>query len=300
MHRTEVIKNALIAEGAAIVGVARAVNLPVVEDMISESAASGLFVEMDWLGLSAHKRTHPMEEFPGAKSIICSAWTYSQKKINKHFARYALHIDYHGFIQNKLRKVWDKLGFGDNHVKYYVDSGPLAEKAYASLAGIGWIGKNSLIINENVGSFFCIGFILTDMEFVPDKPSKDMCGECSKCIDACPTKAIVAPGMIDCRRCISYLTTEHKGELPANLRTSIDGQVFGCDICQEVCPFNKRTEIKNVIPEKNVGKIDLQMLMSLSDDQFKNLFNGTPVERVGKKRLIRNVSVAMDNLKNVE
>lgn len=295
MNNASKIKAALESEGAATVGIAKAENLPETEHQFNEEMSAGFFAEMKWLSDSLHIRTHPSEHLSGAKSIICSAWPYSQEKKSKYFARYSLHEDYHKFILKKLKSAWLSADYGHEEVRYFVDSKPIAEKVYAAKSGVGWVGKNSLVINPDIGSFFCLGLILTKIEFEADNEIENLCGDCTLCIDACPTEAIKNGGVIDCNKCISYLTTEHKADVPRELRHKIGQNIFGCDICQDVCPYNERNTINNVIPVKNINIGSLNELQNIGENEFIKLFKGTPVFRLGRKRFIRNVTIALEN-----
>lgn len=287
------------AEGAVVVGVTAASPLPEVEKVICERDVGGRFAGMKWLGSTAHKRADPADHLPGAKSIICTAWPYSGKKQDEHFARYALHADYHKFILEKLKSVWREAGHKEENARFFVDSKPIAEKAYAARAKLGWIGKNGLLINSEIGSFFCLGLIITDSEFIlslsKDEQKAGSCGDCRRCIDACPTGAIVSEGEIDCNRCISYLTTEHKGDIPHEIRQKMGGLVFGCDICQEACPYNDGVKSASSMPVKNIGEMSLSQWAAISEEEFCTIFDGTPIVRLGIKRFIRNVTIAIDN-----
>jgi epoxyqueuosine reductase len=294
MSKTWRLKEALLSKGAAVVGITPAVALPQLRDDILSKEAKGWFGEMHWLARSAGKRTDPSRHLEGAKTVICSAWPYSRHN-NRYFARYSLHVDYHDYISERLVEAWRGCGFDGSRARFFIDSKPLAEKAYAARAGIGWIGKNSLIINREIGSFFCLGLIVTDIGLETDRPHEDLCGNCTRCIDSCPTKAIIAPGVIDSKRCISYLTTEHKGEIPADIKPQMGCKIFGCDTCQEVCPYNQEVDHPGAIPKKEFGMASLDRLMSLSQTEFRQKFEGTPIYRIGKERFIRNVTIARSN-----
>lgn len=298
------IKEVLMRAGAAIVGIAPAIDLPETEEFIRKRYSEGDLAGMSWLGKTARERTHPSTLLSGARVIISTAWQYSPERRSKHFARYALSIDYHDFIMERLTAVW-KTAFPDTPAVLSVDAGHIAEKPYSELAGLGWIGKNSILINPKIGSFFCIGVIITTLDIETDLPHKKMCGDCRRCIDACPTGAIHEDGWVDCRRCISYLTIEEKGDIPEGIRPLMGGAVFGCDICQEVCPYNVldtcfRRDDNNVaaplIPSKDIEVGYIGELMCMDGEEFRNKFFGTPVFRVGRHRLIRNVAIALNNL----
>jgi len=295
------IKDALISEGAALVGVIPAERLDKVKEGIIKQGNKGNLAGMKWLGRSAEKRSDPFKHLKDAKTIICSAWPYSSEKMSPYFSRYCQHKDYHEFIKEKMQNAWQSLGLNEADALFFVDSGAISEKHFAERAGLGFIGKNSLLINKDIGSYFCLGAILTNTDPVSGLvPIRDrLCGNCSLCINACPTKAIVSPGVIDCNRCISYLTIEHKGEIPEDIKPLMGTNIFGCDICQEACPYNKKVDVKPVIPKRDFGinnPDDLKALLNLDQNGFERLFKGTPIFRLGLDRLKRNVRIAINNL----
>ncbi len=183
----------------------------------------------------------------------------------------------------------------------YVDTGPLVERIYAKYAGVGWIGKNTCIINQKVGSWLFLGVILTSLEIPPSLPAPDRCGTCTRCIDACPTDAIVAPYQIDSKRCISYLTIEKRGAIPENLREGMGRHVFGCDICQDVCPWNRKAPITTAAefqPREGFVNPALDWLAEISVDKFREKFRGSPIRRTKRSGLRRNAAIAMGNSKD--
>jgi epoxyqueuosine reductase len=180
----------------------------------------------------------------------------------------------------------------------YVDTGPLVERVYAKYAGIGWMGKNTCIINQQVGSWLFLGVLLTSLELAPDLPAPDRCGSCTRCIEACPTDAIMAPYQLDATRCISYLTIEKRGEIPEELRTGIGQHVFGCDICQDVCPWNRKapaSALSEFQPRTELLNPALEWLATISDEDFRWQFRGSAVRRAKRSGLRRNAVVAMGN-----
>jgi len=190
------------------------------------------------------------------------------------------------------------LGTGNLHFRSYVDTGPLIERVYAKYAGIGWIGKNTCIINQQLGSWLFLGVILTSLELAADLPAPDRCGTCTRCIAACPTQAIVAPGELDARLCISYLTIEKRGEIPDNLRSGMGRHVFGCDICQDVCPWNRKAPVTSAAEfEAREGLINpaLDWLAEMQQEEFRTVFRGSPIRRAKLSGLRRNAVIAMGN-----
>ncbi len=180
----------------------------------------------------------------------------------------------------------------------YVDTGPVIERIFAKYAGIGWIGKNTCVLNERLGSWLFLGVMLTSLELAPDLPPADRCGSCTRCLDACPTNAFPAPYQLDATKCISYLTIELRGSIPEELRPGIGRQVFGCDICQDVCPWNRQAPASSTAefqPREKLVNPDLQWLAQLSQEEFREIFRGSPVKRARFSGLRRNVAIAMAN-----
>ena len=233
-------------------------------------------------------------------------------------SRYAWgHEDYHDAVLRRLRQMETKLfelashnNDNDNNVvlqlRSYVDTGPLIERVYAKYAGIGWIAKNTCVINQQLGSWLFLGVILTSIDLAEhnalfDLPAPDRCGTCTRCIAACPTQAIVAPGELDARLCISYLTIEKRGEIPEELRAPMGRHIFGCDICQDVCPWNRKAPVTSAAefePRKELVNPPLEWLAAMSPDEFATKFRGSPVKRAKRSGLRRNAIIAMGNSGN--
>jgi epoxyqueuosine reductase len=230
-------------------------------------------------------------------------------------SRYAWgHEDYHDSVLRRLRQLEDELPrliasdskdatFAPPQFRSYVDTGPLIERVYAKYAGVGWLGKNTCIINQQLGSWLFLGVILTSLEFtedeqLPNLPAPDRCGTCTRCIVACPTQAITAPGVLDARLCISYLTIEKRGEIPLGLRSGIGRHVFGCDICQDVCPWNRKAPVTSApefTPREGLVNPALDWLAEMQQDEFRSVFRGSPVRRSKLSGLRRNAVIAMGN-----
>ncbi|HWH76228.1 MAG TPA: tRNA epoxyqueuosine(34) reductase QueG, partial [Candidatus Binatus sp.] len=219
-------------------------------------------------------------------------------------SRYAWGDDYHDLIKNKLTALLDRITeFTDSPVqgKGFVDSGPVLERDFAGVAGLGWIGKNTHLISPTKGSWFFLGELFVDLALAYDRPMRDRCGKCELCLKACPTNAFVGPYVLDARRCISYLTIELKGWMPRHLRPLVGDHIFGCDICQEVCPYNvkARATIEAVFgPRPGLYAPQLIPLLSLTEEQFRLRFRGSPILRAKRRGFLRNVAVALGNLKN--
>jgi len=242
-------------------------------------------------------RADPRNLLPSARSIICVGKLYKTPEPPGGpagpISRYAWGEDYHLVMRRGLERLVAMLGNGEH--KICIDTAPLLERSYAREAGLGWIGKNTCLINEPQGSWFFLGAIVTSLEFAADSPPPDRCGTCTRCIDACPTQAIVPEGdgwTVDSRRCISYLTIELRGPIPNEHRQGVGEHVFGCDICQEVCPWNSRAPETD---EEAFQPRPLPDLATLSAEQFKRTFADSPVLRAKYSGFLRNLAVAMGN-----
>ena len=264
----------------------------------------------------ALKRSSLMRVAPWARSVVVCAANYNtaqpystatNDRSRGWIARYAWsREDYHDAVLRKLRAVEAELrsayesdGNGRELVtRCYVDTGPVAERIYAKYAGIGWSGKNTCLINQKMGSWLFLGVILTSLELPPDTPAPDRCGSCSRCIDACPTQAIVAPHELDANLCISYLTIEKRGSIPEPLRERLGRHVFGCDICQDVCPWNRKAPVTSAAeyqPREGLVNPALEWLAEMDEAQFREVFRGSPIRRAKRQGLRRNAALAMGN-----
>lgn len=256
--------------------------------------------EMSFLEDHFDKRVDPTKLIPGAKSVVSLLFNYyPEEKIesedNYKIARYAYGKDYHNFIRKKLRKLLRDLSgvVGDFNGRVFVDSAPVLERDWAKRSGLGWVGKNTLLINKQKGSYFLLAELILDIEFEYDHPVTDHCGTCTRCIDACPTDAIPETGYIlDASKCISYLTIELKDKIPESFKSGMNDWIFGCDICQEVCPWNRFA--KPHAEDKLKPKPQLQEMRKsdweeITQEVFDQLFPGTPFKRVELDRLKRNI-----------
>lgn len=263
--------------------------------------------EMSYMERGEEKRCDPQKVLCGAHSIIALAMNYfqgeqvrrSQTAATGRIARYAWGDDYHDLIANKLDKIDKFLREVGGQQKCYVDTGPVLERDYAAQAGIGWHGKSTMLIDEQLGTWFFLAEVLTTLELPPDEPVPDRCGTCERCIKACPTGAITAPHRLDARRCISYLTIELKGSIPLDLRSLIGDRIFGCDDCLDACPWNRFAQVSREAAfsarPSTVG-IPLRDYLSLSDVQFRALFRNSPIKRIKRRGFLRNVCVALGNV----
>jgi epoxyqueuosine reductase len=259
--------------------------------------------EMAYLDRGAEKRQDTSRPVPGARTAIVVALDYGGRQPAGSIARYARGDDYHDIMLDRLRTLHTWLEHDCGHSvsgKAYVDTGPILERDLARRAGLGWIGKNTMLINPERGSFFFLGALLVDLELTADAPFEaDRCGTCTRCLDACPTEAFVAPRVMDARRCISYLTIEHRSEIAPELQPLVGELVYGCDICQDVCPWNVRFSRELTDPAlaprpENVDP-DPAELATLSEADFRNRFKGSPIKRTKQTGLVRNARIALQN-----
>jgi len=273
-----------------------------------EWIAQGYAGDMDYLARGAEKRRDSRLPFAGTTHAIVVGLDYGGRQPAGPVARYARGDDYHDIITNRLNELHEWLVSEVGRPirgKAYVDTGPILERELARRAGLGWFGKNTNLVNPELGSFFFIGALLVDLDLEIDAPfESDRCGTCTRCLDACPTDAFVAPRVLDATRCISYLTIENKGEIPEDLRQPIGGLLYGCDICQEVCPWNVRfsRDLKEAgfAPREALAGKDPQTLardlMNMSPEEFSSAFKGSPMKRAKLSGLKRNAAVVLGNL----
>ena len=265
---------------------------------------------MAYLERSADRRADVRNVLPSARTVIATATVYNTDRPYStecadpnaaHIARYAWGDDYHGVLTSRLDALvaWMRTHSSEPFdARVYVDTGPVQERVYARHAGLGWIGKNTCVIHPQLGSWIFLGEILCSLPLEVDAPSLDQCGTCTLCIEACPTDAIVEPGVLDSNRCISYLTIEHRGDIPDVLAGSIGSHVYGCDICQEVCPWNALVPVSNDPawqPRAVWDHVDLLTLANCGDDELADGLRGSPMKRTKAQGLRRNVAIALRN-----
>lgn len=271
-------------------------------DFYQQWTAEGKAGEMQWLARDPERRADPRVVLPGARSLIVAGLNYwqPQPKGRGRTARYALGEDYHHVLLEKLEALAEEITHAGAGAKVYVDTGPVLEKPLAERAGIGWQGKSTMLIHPKLGPWLLLGEIITTLELEPDAPQRDHCGSCSRCIAACPTQAITAPYQLDARRCIAYLTIELKGSIPEELRPLIGDRIYGCDECLDVCPWNRfaRTthEARFLAKEENEGRDRLHDLLEISVAEFKRRYARSPILRVKRRGLLRNVCVVLGNI----
>ncbi len=281
---------------------------------------AGYHADMNWLERTVEKRGDPALVLPGARSVIMLGVNYLPPTSTKaagrpRWARYALHEDYHDTIKAALvgaGRVLEELGGGSvtaRDYRYYVDTGPVIERGWAARSGLGFIGKNAMLISRTHGNWLFLVAVLTTLDFAPDAPVRKeaagretepglLCGKCTRCLDACPTQALPRPGVVDARRCVSYQTIENKGVIPRALRAGIGDRIYGCDTCLEVCPWNRfAREGRRVLLAARYGLADLSLreVLELTPERFAAVFKGTAIKRVKLAGLLRNASIVAAN-----
>ncbi len=312
---TRQIKSAAAEAGFDLCGIAPVQDFPELA-RFPEWVAEGHAGEMKYLESRDEsgqlRRASLKSVFPWVRSVVVCAVNYNtahpySTQVNDPprgwISRYAWsREDYHDSVLRRVREVEAKLKElclpEQVETRSYVDTGPIVERVYAKYAGIGWLGKNTCLINQEIGSWLFLGVIVTSRELTPDLPAPDRCGTCTRCIDACPTHAFVAPHQLDSNRCIAYLTIEKRGSIPDELREGIGHQVFGCDICQDVCPWNRKapaTEKPEFQPRKGLVNPALAWLAEISEEDFRDVFRGSPVKRAKRDGLRRNALIAIGN-----
>lgn len=296
------IKEEAISLGFDLCGIASVRKLSEYGNVLQRWYDQGMHDNMNYLGRDIGKRSDPGLLFQGARSLIVTGLNYftgslQQEKDVPVVSRYALGRDYHDLITEKLNELLSFIKTLDpgTEGKAFVDSAPLMEKPWAVMAGLGWQGRHSIVINEDIGSFFFIGILVLTVELDYDNPySGEKCGACRACIDNCPTGAINEDRTIDARRCIANLTIENRGPIPAEIIPLIDRRVYGCDKCQEVCPWNKHARPHSnpdLTISDTLASMTREEWLSLTNEQFVRIFKGTPVERVKFDRFRNNITI---------
>jgi epoxyqueuosine reductase len=287
------------------------VDLSEAEEHLKNWIAKGFHGQMDYMHKHGSMRTHPEELVEDTVRIISLRFDYSYKSVIPYekileqpdkaaISRYAMGRDYHKLIRKKLKTLAEKIkaeteGF---HYRVFTDSAPVMEKAIAEKAGLGWIGKHSNLLNSKAGSYFFLGEIYTNIPLPISKKASYHCGSCTKCIDVCPTQAIIAPFQVDARRCISYLTIEHKGPIPKEFHKAIGNRIYGCDDCQMVCPWNKfaqDSKVTDFLPRNQFDEPDIEELLTWNEETFLNKTEGSPIRRIGFESWRRNLEIALKN-----
>ncbi len=305
------IKERVLAEGFEAVGIASPSAVRNASRNLFAFLEAGFHGEMGWLAANADRRADPQALWPDVRSIVMAGMNYAPEadplaatKRLSHAAIsvYAHGADYHDVIKGKLKAIAGEFArrTGED-VKVFVDTAPVMEKPLAEAAGIGWQGKHTNLVSRDFGSWLFLGAIFTTAELTPDAPAAASCGSCRRCLEACPTRAFPAPYLLDARRCISYLTIEHKGQIPHEFRAAMGNRVYGCDDCLAVCPWNKFAKMAREMrfrPREAAHNPPLAELLQLDDAQFRARFRGSPIKRIGRDRFVRNVLVAAGNSGN--
>lgn len=287
--------------------------IPLAPERLRAWLAAGHHASMDWMEETAERRADPRVLWPEVRSIILLGLNYAPKddplaalaqKDKGSISVYARNRDYHDVIKGKLKEAAGFLAAkASSDVKVFVDTAPVMEKPLAQAAGLGWQGKHTVVVSRDFGNWLFLGAIFTTAELPPDAPERDHCGSCRRCLDVCPTNAFPAPYQIDAGRCISYLTIEHKGHIPEDLRPGIGNRIFGCDDCLAVCPWNKFAQAgreAKLMQRDDLAALPLAELARLDDAAFRTRFSGTPIKRTGRDRFIRNVLIAIGNSGNAD
>lgn len=288
-------------------------DLSQAEQRLSEWLAKGFAGNMGYLSKHGRKRTHPDELVPNTIRVIMLRMNYQPEtrkpkilfsnKNQAYIARYALGRDYHKLMRKRLKKLCEQITriIPTHQYRVFADSAPVLEKPLAAKAGLGWQGKNTLLINQEDGSYFFLGTIYTNLPLPVDEPVPDQCGACQACINICPTQAIVAPYILDARRCISYLTIEHKDSIPVEFRQAIGNRIFGCDDCQIICPWNRyaKNPRENGFHPKSIWQqTELTDLFAWTEEKFLHHAQGTVLHRTGYECWLRNLAIALGNASN--
>jgi epoxyqueuosine reductase len=302
------IREKALALGFDAVGFAPAALSGEARDNLARYLGQGLHGDMGWLAAKANRRGDPKTLWPDARSVIVLGMNYgSPEAPNAHLGEagagvvsvYARGRDYHDVIKSRLKALGRWLAESrDCQVKVFVDTAPVMEKPLAEAAGIGWQGKHTNLVSRDFGSWLFLGEVFTDLALAPDTPHANNCGACRACLDACPTAAFPAPYRLDARRCVSYLTIEHKGPIPRDLRPLLGNRIYGCDDCLAACPWNKfatHTSEPGLLPRAELTAPRLAELAGLDDAAFRRLFSGSAVKRLGRDRFVRNVLIAIAN-----
>lgn len=284
--------------------------VPEVPARLEAFVAAGYHGQMQWMAERMAWRSNPVALWPEARSVIMLAESYTPAhdplEILLHPDRAAISVyaqgrDYHDVVKKRLKRVarWLIAETGDaTQVKVFVDTAPVPEKALAAAAGVGWQGKHTNMVSRELGNWVFLGAIFTTLELPPDAAEEDHCGSCRACLDICPTEAFVAPYQMDARKCISYLTIEHKGPVPHKIRGRMGNRIYGCDDCLAVCPWNKFAVAARDIrlhPRPELKAAKLAELVRLDDAAFRTMFSGSPIKRIGRDRFVRNVLYAIGN-----
>lgn len=308
MINASLIKEKAAELGFHLIGIAPAVRFPEA-DLFRQWIAKGFAAEMAYMARHVKKREDPQVLFPQARSVIVGGMSYhsssssalSANPLYGKISRYAWGEDYHIILKNALYALLNWIQTHSStpvEAKVCVDTAPVLERLYGHYAGLGWIGKNTCLINQRYGSWYFLGEILINLDLKYDVPAADRCGTCTRCLDACPTGALVAPRLLDARKCLSYLTIEYQGSISESLRPMFENTVFGCDRCQEVCPWNQQAEAAGhsaLLSSKELFPPPLKWLLTLSPETFGQIFKKSPIKRAKWQGVLRNTIIAIGN-----
>ncbi len=309
---THLIRSKALEIGFDACGFAQARYLEEEAYRLDEWLKQGRHATMSWMENHFDKRLDPTLLVEDSKTVISVLASYYHPDHDKiigdeerpQIAKYAQGRDYHKVLKKKLTLLFDyiKDEVGEVSGRIFVDSAPVLDKKWAQLAGLGWIGKNSNLLNRKLGSYFLIGEIILDLELLYDTPQTDHCGACTRCLDACPTNAIYEPYRVDSTKCISYLTIEHDGEIDESLHSDMKNWIFGCDICQDVCPWNSQAKMglfEDLHPRKQLEVDSINHWLSMSINQFNEIFEGSAVKRTKYDGFTRNTTIVAGNLSKI-
>lgn len=304
----EIIRDRALALGFDAVGFSQAELSSVARARLREFLAAGQHGDMGWLAAREAERGQPQKLWSAARSVIVLGLSYAPdenplatlvRRERGTISVYARNRDYHDFLKGKLKHLAQfVVARFSPGVKVFVDTAPVMEKPIAERAGLGWQGKHTNLVSRQHGSWLFLGEVFTTLEIVPDEPHADRCGTCTNCLDICPTGAFPAPYRLDATRCISYLTIEHAGEIPHELRPLMGNRIYGCDDCLAVCPWNRfaqATSHEKLRAREELTAPPLARLAALDDAEFRKFFSGSPIKRIGRDRFVRNVLIAIGN-----
>jgi epoxyqueuosine reductase len=304
----DAIRAKALALGFDAVGFAPAALAPTARQRLAAFLAAGYHGQMDWLAERADQRSDPASLWPEARGVIVVGYSYApdgdpldalSRRDEGAISVYASHRDYHDVMKGRLKHLGQFVASRfAARFKVFVDTAPVMEKPLAQQAGLGWQGKHTNLVSRRFGSWLFLGEVFTDLPLQPDEPGTDHCGSCTRCLDICPTKAFPAPYRLDATRCIAYLTIEHRGPIPLELRPLMGNRIYGCDDCLAVCPWNRfaaATPHEAMTARNDLTGAKLAWLASLDESTFRAVFAGTPVKRTGRDRFIRNVLIAIGN-----
>lgn len=302
---TESVKRKAVSLGFEQIGFSKVQPLTKQAKHLETWLNKGYHGTMKWMEEHFDKRIDPSLLVEDAKSVISLTLQYHQADPSPasplKIAAYALGDDYHVVVRDKLHELFNyiKTLVGEIHGRVFCDSAPVMDKVWAATSGLGWIGKNGNLLNKHLGSWFFIGEIILDLEFEYDAPTTDHCGSCTRCMDACPTAAIVAPEVIDATKCISYLTIEYRDQLPSEYKDQMGSWIFGCDICQEVCPWNRKaplTQEAALMPRKEMMEMTMEGWKTLDPETYRKLFKNSAIKRTKYPGIVRNIQNALENI----